>query len=88
MARLGRERAGRLYVATVVGVLIFLFLSGLEGDPLIAALAALFVAVGYRPAIKLALSQSHGRELLPMLAESARAHLMLGLALLVVNVAR
>ena len=87
-ARLGRERAGRLYVATVVGVLIFLFLSGLEGDPLIAALAALFVAVGYRPAIKLALSQSHGRELLPMLAESARAQLMLGLALLVVNVAR
>ena len=70
-ARLGRERAAWLYglwVAVVAGALA-------GAGELAAALVALVV---YAPALRLAFSSRHGRELLALLRDSARAQLALG----------
>jgi len=71
-ARLGRDRAKWLYVLCVSTVFDGLVLGG----QWITAVVALVV---YYPALKLAFSDKHGRELLPMLMISARSQLIVGL---------
>lgn len=73
-ARLGRDRASWLYVACVVAVSIGILLGG-EG-----VIAALALALYVRP-LQLAFSTRNGRELLPLLALSARVQLVLGAVL-------
>ena len=74
-ARLGRARAGLLYVATLVAVALSLVvLQHYRGWSLIALAAA---PLAVRP-VRLALSDAKGRELLPMLAATARLQLVTG----------
>jgi 1,4-dihydroxy-2-naphthoate octaprenyltransferase len=76
--RLGRVRAGYLYVATLVAVAASIgVLQHYRGWSLLA-LAALPLAL---PAVRLAVSDKNGRELLPMLAVTARLQLSVGLLL-------
>ena len=80
-ARLGRERGAWLY-----GGFVALALVGLLG-----ARAWLAVAVGvlfYAPGVRVAFSPRHGRDLLVLLAQSARAQLAIGAASVVVFVLR
>jgi 1,4-dihydroxy-2-naphthoate polyprenyltransferase len=73
--RLGRVRAGYLYVATLVAAAAAIgVLQHYRGWSIIA-LAALPLAV---PPARLALSDRNGRELLPMLAATARLQLAVG----------
>jgi 1,4-dihydroxy-2-naphthoate polyprenyltransferase len=77
-ARLGRSRAGLLYVVTLVAVALSLFvLQHYRGWSLIALAAA---PLAVRP-VRLALSDAKGRELLPMLATTARLQLAVGVLL-------
>jgi 1,4-dihydroxy-2-naphthoate octaprenyltransferase len=79
-ARLGRPRAGLLYVITLAaGVLSLIVLQHYRGWSLIA-LAAAPLAAG---PVQLALSEAKGRELLPMLATTARLQLAVGVLLTV-----
>ena len=74
-ARLGRARAGLLYVTTLVAVALSLVvLQHYRGWSLIALAAA---PLAVRP-VRLALSDAKGRELLPMLAATARLQLVTG----------
>jgi 1,4-dihydroxy-2-naphthoate octaprenyltransferase len=78
--RLGRVRAGYLYVATLVAAAAAIgVLQHYRGWSLIA-LAAIPVAI---PAGQLALSEENGRKLLPMLAITARLQLAVGVLLTV-----
>jgi 1,4-dihydroxy-2-naphthoate polyprenyltransferase len=78
--RLGRVRAGYLYVATLVAAAASIgVLQHYRGWSLIA-LAAIPVAL---PAVRLALSEENGRKLLPMLAITARLQLAVGVLLTV-----
>jgi 1,4-dihydroxy-2-naphthoate octaprenyltransferase len=70
-ARLGRERASRLYLACVVGVLAGIVVTG---HPVVGLVAL----VAYVAPIRLAMSSKNGRELLPLLMYSARAQLQIG----------
>ncbi len=77
-ARLGRTRAGLLYVATLVAVALSLVvLQHYRGWALIALAAA---PLAVRP-VRLALGDAEGRELLPMLATTARLQLAVGVLL-------
>ena len=77
-ARLGRGRAGFLYVATLVAVALSLVvLQHYRGWSLIALAAA---PLAVRP-VRLALGDAKGRELLPMLAATARLQLVTGVLL-------
>ncbi len=74
-ARLGRARAGLLYVTTLVAVALSLVvLQHYRGWSLIALAAA---PLAVQP-VRLALSDAKGRELLPMLAATARLQLVTG----------
>ena len=75
-ARLGRTHAPWLVTALVVVVGIGAGVGAVWWEGIVAAI--LFV-----PALRLAWSKREGRELLPMLAASARAQLLLGLLLVV-----
>jgi 1,4-dihydroxy-2-naphthoate polyprenyltransferase len=76
--RLGRVRAGHLYVATLITVAASIgVLQHYRGWSLLA-LAALPLAV---PAVRLAEGDENGRQLLPMLAITARLQLAVGLLL-------
>jgi 1,4-dihydroxy-2-naphthoate octaprenyltransferase len=76
--RLGRVRAGYLYVGTLVAAAASIgVLQHYRGWSLIA-LAALPLAI---PPARLALSERNGRELLPMLAGTARLQLAVGILL-------
>ena len=77
VARLGRERASWLYVLWVMGVVVGVVGSGHWVIGVIA------VAI-YAPAMRLAFSNRNGRELIPLLQQSARAQLVIGSALVVV----
>ena len=78
--RLGRVRAGYLYVGTLVAAAASIgVLQHYRGWSLIA-LAALPLAV---PLARLALSDSNGRDLLPMLPGTARLQLAVGVLLTV-----
>lgn len=77
-ARLGRGRAGVLYVATLVAVaLSVVVLQHYRGWSLIALAAA---PLAVRP-VRLALGDAKGRELLPLLAATARLQLVTGVLL-------
>ena len=73
-ARLGRERASWLVVVCVVAIVV----GGAFGSYWLSGLIALAI---YVPAIRFAFSSQRGRELLPLLALSARAQLLLGVIL-------
>ncbi len=76
--RLGRVRAGYLYVGTLVATAASIgVLQHYRGWSLIA-LAAVPLAI---PPARLALSERNGRELLPMLAATARLQLAVGILL-------
>jgi 1,4-dihydroxy-2-naphthoate octaprenyltransferase len=76
--RLGRVRAGYLYVGTLVAAAASIgVLQHYRGWSLIA-LAAIPLAI---PPARLALSDRNGRELLPMLAATARLQLAVGVLL-------
>jgi 1,4-dihydroxy-2-naphthoate octaprenyltransferase len=76
--RLGRVRAGYLYVGTLVAAAASIgVLQHYRGWSLIALLA-IPLAV---PPVRLALSDRNGRDLLPMLAATARLQLAVGLLL-------
>jgi 1,4-dihydroxy-2-naphthoate octaprenyltransferase len=78
--RLGRFRAGYLYVGTLVAAAASIgVLQHYRGWSLIA-LAAIPLAI---PPVRLALSDRNGRELLPMLAATARLQLAVGVLLTV-----
>jgi 1,4-dihydroxy-2-naphthoate polyprenyltransferase len=78
--RLGRVRAGYLYVGTLVAAAASVgVLQHYRGWSLLA-LAALPLAI---PPARLALSERNGRELLPMLAGTARLQLAVGILLTV-----
>jgi len=80
-ARLGRERGAWLYALWVV-----LCAVGVAGGR--EWVVALVVLVVYLPALRLAFSARAGRDLLPLLAASARVQLVVGGLLVVVFVAR
>jgi 1,4-dihydroxy-2-naphthoate octaprenyltransferase len=74
--RLGRDRAGWLYVGSLVGVVLaVLLLTGIWDRW--AAVALLAAPLARRP-VDLARSESEGRDLLPMLATTARVQLVAG----------
>jgi 1,4-dihydroxy-2-naphthoate octaprenyltransferase len=78
--RLGRVRAGYLYVGTLVAAAASIgVLAHYRGWSLIA-LAAILLAI---PPVRLALGDRNGRELLPMLAATARLQLAVGVLLTV-----
>jgi 1,4-dihydroxy-2-naphthoate octaprenyltransferase len=78
--RLGRVRAGYLYVGTLVAAAASIgVLQHYRGWSVIALAA---VPLGIPPA-RLALSDRNGRELLPMLAATARLQLAVGVLLTV-----
>lgn len=79
-ARLGRKRASWLVAG---GVVLCALGSGLgvAGVKWTAALIAAAVIIGYGPVIKIAFSNRRGRELLLLLAVTAREQLALGLLL-------
>jgi len=70
-ARLGRERASWLVVVCVAAIVV----GGALGSYWLAGLLALAI---YIPALRMTFSPRRGRELLPLLALSARAQLLLG----------
>ena len=76
-ARLGRERGAWLYA--VFAVLVVVALLGAR-----AWLAAAVAAVAYAPGLRVAFSARRGRELLVLLAMSARSQLVVGAASVVV----
>jgi 1,4-dihydroxy-2-naphthoate octaprenyltransferase len=74
--RLGRRRGGTLYVATLlVAAIAVVVIAALERPWVLVALAASPLALG--PS-RLALGDKEGRELLPMLAGTARLQLFAG----------
>jgi 1,4-dihydroxy-2-naphthoate octaprenyltransferase len=78
--RLGRHRAGWLYVGSLVGVAASLGLVALWRPWASLGILALPLAV---PSCRLALSRREGRELLPMLPATGRLQLLVGLLLVV-----
>jgi 1,4-dihydroxy-2-naphthoate octaprenyltransferase len=84
-ARVGRSLAGRAFVATVSVVVVLVFVAGVRSSVWVSSLAVAAVATAYLSSIKLAVSDQAGRALLPMLAHSARAELVVGVGLLAVN---
>jgi 1,4-dihydroxy-2-naphthoate polyprenyltransferase len=76
-ARLGRERATWLYLASVGAVVLGVAVSG----HFVVAVVALGA---YWPAVRLARTSAKGRELLVLLQMSARAQLLIGAVLAVV----
>ncbi|MGH9021201.1 MAG: 1,4-dihydroxy-2-naphthoate polyprenyltransferase [Acidimicrobiales bacterium] len=77
VARLGRRRGSGLYLVWVIGAVVGVAAGG-------EAWVALALAVLYAPALRMAFSARSGRELLPLLAYSARVQLAAGVALVVV----
>ena len=73
--RLGRHRAGWLYVGSMIGVAVGIVLVGLVRPWAFLALLALPLAL---PPCRLALSGAEGRSLLPMLGATARLQLVVG----------
>jgi len=73
--RLGRHRAGWLYVGSMLGVAAGIVLVGLVRPWAFLALLALPLAV---PPCRLALSDAEGRDLLPMLGATGRLQLVVG----------
>ena len=73
--RLGRQRAGWLFVGSYVGAALGIIACGFLRPTALIALVGLVAAV---PSCRLALSPSTGRELLPMLKASGRAQLLVG----------
>ena len=80
--RLGRHRAGWLYVGSMLGVAVGIVLVGLVRPWAFLAFLALPLAV---PPCRLALSDAQGRDLLPMLGATGRLQLVVG-ALLTVGI--
>jgi 1,4-dihydroxy-2-naphthoate polyprenyltransferase len=76
-ARLGRRHGSWLYAACVVGVVLG---AAVGGEGLVGAVAL----VMYIPALQLAFSQKSGRELLPLLKQSAYAQWTVGAATAVI----
>lgn len=73
--RLGRNRAGWLFVGSYVGAGLGIIACALLRPVAIVALVGLLAAV---PSCRLALSAERGRALLPMLKASGRAQLLVG----------
>ena len=73
--RLGRHRAGWLYVGSMVGVAGGIVLVGLVRPWAFLALLGLPLAI---PPSRLALSEAEGRDLLPMLGATGRLQLVVG----------
>ena len=78
--RLGRRRAGWLYVGSLVGVVVGIVLVALVRPLALLALLALPLAV--RP-VRTVLGPAEGRELLPVLGATGRLQLAVGLLLAV-----
>jgi 1,4-dihydroxy-2-naphthoate octaprenyltransferase len=76
--RLGRDRAGWLFVASYLGAGIGIVIVGVLRPWALLALLGLVAAV---PSCRLALSDEHGRALLPMLKSSGRTQLLVGVLL-------
>jgi len=72
-ARLGRREGAWLFVASVAGAVLG---AAFGGEPLVGAVAF----VMYIPALQMAFSSKNGRELLPMLKQSAYAQWTVGAA--------
>ena len=88
-ARLGRERAGLLYVTTTVITVLALALSALGHRWWFIVLLPLgVVARSYRRPVAMARSTSKGRELLPILPASAASQLLVGAGLVILNFVR
>jgi 1,4-dihydroxy-2-naphthoate octaprenyltransferase len=80
-ARMNRARAPWLFALCVVGAFV-----GIAGSG--HAVVGIVAIVLYVPALRLAYSKKNGRELLPMLIQSARTQLQIGALLAVVLVFR
>ena len=78
--RLGRSRAGIFYVATLFAAAISVVIIAVALERPWALLALLALPLGISPS-QLALGDEEGRELLPMLAGTARLQLCAGAAL-------
>jgi 1,4-dihydroxy-2-naphthoate octaprenyltransferase len=76
--RLGRRRAGWLYVGSMCGVAIGIIVAACWRPAALLGLLGLLLAVA---PCRLALSTASGRELLPMLKATGRAQLVVGLLL-------
>jgi 1,4-dihydroxy-2-naphthoate polyprenyltransferase len=76
--RLGRRRAGWLYVGSLIGVGLGVVLVALVRPWALLALLAVPLAV---PPCRLAVSDAEGRELLPMLGATGRLQLVVGVLL-------
>jgi 1,4-dihydroxy-2-naphthoate polyprenyltransferase len=76
--RLGRGRAGWLYVGSLIGVGLGVVLVALVRPWALLALLAVPLAV---PPCRLAVSDAEGRELLPMLGATGRLQLVVGVLL-------
>lgn len=73
--RLGRDRAGWLFVGSYVGAGLGVIACSLVRPVALVALVGLLAAI---PSCRLALSSERGRALLPMLKASGRAQLLVG----------
>jgi 1,4-dihydroxy-2-naphthoate octaprenyltransferase len=76
--RLGRKRAGLLYCYTLMAVALSIGVLYRYNSWALIALAAIPLAIG---PVRLALGDREGRRLLPMLAETARLQLVVGILL-------
>jgi 1,4-dihydroxy-2-naphthoate polyprenyltransferase len=74
--RLGRSGAGRFYVATLLGAAVFVIAIAVFERPW-AAIAFLAAPLAVQPS-KLARSDAEGRDLIPLLAGTARLQLLAG----------
>lgn len=73
--RLGRRRAGWLFVGSYIGAAVGIIVGAMFRPPAALGLLGLVAAV---PSCRLALSDVSGRDLLPMLKASGRAQLVVG----------
>jgi 1,4-dihydroxy-2-naphthoate polyprenyltransferase len=73
--RLGRDRAGWLFIVSIVGVAFGIVLCSITRPWALLALAGLVPSI---PPCRLALSKERGRALLPMLKATARTQLVVG----------
>jgi len=73
--RLGRARAGWLFVGSYLGAGVAIIICALARPTAAVALVGLIAAI---PSCRLALSRENGRALLPMLKASGRAQLLVG----------
>ena len=81
--RLGRRRAGWLFVGSYLGAGVAIVCLSVARPPAALGLLGLLAAI---PSCRLALSEESGRSLLPMLKASGRAQLLVG-ALLAIGLA-